>query len=291
MKRRAWLPEEDEFLREYYRREGADVVAAVLQRSIKSVYARVHLLGLGTPLDPLKDSQIVDALRRFHPLGWSDNEIKHWLENAIGKRVDRHRIGGIRKKLGLPSNQFSDHRRQRVADKTRQQLAAAGLQSIGFLRVRRFNEWKRSLGWPENLTVRAVQSLEMFYRKGPMTRLQLCAALGIDKKNRLERTEPKSNAKGGTVLAELHRAGLILRLRKSVPSGRDRRGGVRTVDLYMLSPGVLPDVETRKVVEVSGCGCTGSGASHDPGLANIAAASVLRRDHGRGCESDRAEAS
>lgn len=290
MKRRAWLPEEDEFLRRYFRCEGADVVAAVLQRTRSSVYGRVTKLGLATQVKFLTDQQITDAIVRFHPEGWSDTEIKNWLDAHWGLRTFRKRIGRIRKRLGLPSNAWSQHRIDATRVRTREQLEAAGFDSLSQLRRERFNQWKRSLGWPEHLSVRAVQSLEMFYRKGPMTRLQLCAALGIDKKRRLKRTEPTSSAKGGTVLAELHRAGLILRLPKSVPSGRDRRGGVRTVDLYMLSPGVLPDDETR-IAETSGCRKPGSGASHDPGLANVSAASVLRRDHVRGCENDRAEAS
>lgn len=247
--RRPWEYFEDEYLRRYYRSDELTIADMVsdLERSESSIRGRACKLGLTQPR--VSDRAIVDALREFHP-GWSDSEVARHL--AQTGRVDRHRVGVIRRSLGLPDYVGSDHHRRRVAAKTREQLDRAGLESLAQVRCDRFAQWKRSLGWPESLTVRAVQALELFYRRGPMTRMQLCAAMGIDKKRRLKRTEPTSNAKGGTVLAELQRAGLLMRLPKQVRSGTCRNGVVRKVDLYLLNPGVEPSEQRSITASRSG---------------------------------------
>ncbi|MEO1527593.1 MAG: hypothetical protein AAFX06_19360 [Planctomycetota bacterium] len=247
--RRPWEDVEDEFLRRYYRSDEIDIgtIECDLERSRSSIYQRAKRLGLVQTRKCASDTEILDAIEQRHPDGWSDSEIASELGRRLGCRVNRHRVGRIRQRLGLPTNRDSEHYRKRVAAKTRDQLTAAGLPSLGQLRVERFNEWKRSLGWPTSLTVRAVQALELFYQHGPMTRLQLCSLMGIDEETaRQARTEPKSNAKGGTVLAELQRASFLTRLPKQVRRGRDRRGGVKTVDLYLLKPGVEPNHEQRQ---------------------------------------------
>jgi hypothetical protein len=243
--RRRWQAFEDVYLRRYYRKLPMATLVSDLQRSRSAIYQRAKALGVVADRQCATEEQIRQALRTHHPAGWSDTEIAKALAEQLGWPVNRHRVGVVRRRMGLPTNRGSEHQRKRVAVKTAHQLRAAGLQSIGQLRVEAFNKWKRELGWPETLTIRAVQAVELFYERGPMTRLQLCAAMGIDKKARLKRTEPISNAKGGTVLAELQRAGLVMRLAKQVKSGRDRRGGVRKVDLYLLCPGVEPNDQRR----------------------------------------------
>jgi hypothetical protein len=199
------------------------------------------------------DEQIAGALRELNPQGYSDTEIKGIIEQRHDCDVDRHRIGEIRRKIGLPMNRASDRLRDRVRQNTLKQLAAAGKATLAEVRIDRWNQWKRDLGWPEELTVRAVQSLEMFHRHGPLTRVQLCQLLGVSSK---KRTAPISNAPGGTVLAELQRAGLISRVRKGIkvpfdtkvhdqPWGNRERTSDRNIrykhlDVYMLNPGVEP---------------------------------------------------
>ena len=250
MSGRPWEDYEDEYLRKYYGTPDETMawMECNLERSRSSIYARASILGLTQGRAFASDDQIREAIADKHPAGWSDNEIAMGLGKQLGCQVNRHRVGVIRRSMDLPTNNGSAHQRKRVAKKTAEQLRAAGLSSIGHLRVQAFNKWKRELGWPEHLTLRAVQALELFYERGPMTRMQLCAAMGIDKKARLKRTEPVSNAKGGTVLAELQRAGLVMRLAKQVKSGRDKRGGVRRVDLYLLCPGVKPDEQKRNQI-------------------------------------------
>lgn len=253
-KRRFWDKVHDDLVRENYRTKGVEWCADQTQRTPRSIYARAHFLGLTNKQAWLPDSVVIAAIAKHHPSGLSDPEIVDALLKQTGTIVDRHRVGCLRKGMGLASNALSDHRRRQVAAKTRQQLQDAGLTSMAELRLRKFNEWKRGLGWPETLTVRAVQSLELFYRHGVLTRVQLCELLGVSSKRRIS---PASNAPGGTVLAELQRAGLISRCRKAIPiassvvlhqdpyrsrPGPDkRRPKTKCIDFYFLNPGVEPN--------------------------------------------------
>ncbi|MEM0926160.1 MAG: hypothetical protein AAGJ83_09005 [Planctomycetota bacterium] len=250
MRRGRFDEDEDELLIHCYgtKEYPVAVLSDVMERSVSSIYQRAARLGLTQKRGCVEDATAEAAIQEKHALGWTDSEIARHLSAEHGCGVDRHRIGALRSGLGLGTNAFSDHRRRQVAERTKQQLQRAGLPSIGHLRVQAYNKWKRNLGWPESLTVRAVQALELFWRKGPMTRLQLCESMGIDRDHAIKvRTEPKSNAKGGTVLAELQRADLVMRLPKQVKAGTDRRGGVRRVDFYLLCPGVEPNEKTRRI--------------------------------------------
>lgn len=246
MNGRPWTPDEDAILVADNGKTTAAELATRLDRGVSAVSGRRFTLGLTRRRAFASDDQIAAALLVLHPIGWSDAEIAERLSSRLGVAVNRHRVGRIRGGLGLPTNRRSEHQRQRVAAKTREQLQAAGVESLADVRRKHWDDWKRSLGWPAELTIRAVQALEMFYRFGPMTRVQLCHSMGISPK---KRTEPTSNAKGGTVLAELQRAGLVMRLPKQVQRGTDRRGGVRRVDLYTLEPGVTPDGNARNITQ------------------------------------------
>ena len=81
-------------------------------------------------------------LRAQHKLGWSDSEIAAgWAEKYPGcEPVWRRTVGNYRRRLGLCDNALSEHRRDRVRQKTREQLAAAGLTSMAQLRV---EAWKK----------------------------------------------------------------------------------------------------------------------------------------------------
>jgi hypothetical protein len=243
--RKFWDAEADALLQLNYRNRGARWCAEQLGRTILSVYQRANLIGLVRRQTFASDEQVSDAIREFHPQGFSDNEISQALAKRLNCEVNRHRVGDIRRSLGLGSNALSAHRRAKVAAKTQQQLAAAGVSTLGALRVKVWNEWKRKHGWPTTLTARAVQAAEIMFRHGqPMTRVELCVAMGVPPK---DRTEPKSNAPGGTVLAELQRHGLVTRLQKAVkvpanlkvhtePSvSRVRSNAVKYLDLYFLT--------------------------------------------------------
>jgi hypothetical protein len=247
--RNLWTSAEDQVLLDNYRTLGPQRCLEMLPgRTLTKVYARAKGLALTSPMIFLDDNTIVQAIRELNADGYSDAEIKVELQSRHGILVDRHRIGILRRRSGIPDNRNSDRRRNRVANNTREQLASAGVESLAKLRLERWNQWKRDLGWPEHLTIRAVQALEMFWRHGPLTRIQLCELLGMDPKIR---TNPKSNAKGGTVLAELASADLITTLRKVIPvkSDSECRHKVKYRNLYFLNPGVEPNGKTRKSTE------------------------------------------
>lgn len=247
-----WTDESDSVLQKYYQSKGAQWCAKRIGCSISTAYSRAQALQLTTPMVCVSTADVIDYLRKYHPLGYTDAEIKQVIDRECGVNIDRHRLGDIRKSLGLPSNVWSARQRERVSRKTREQLDKAGLRHLGELKLKSFEAWKRSLGWPESLTMRAVQALELMYQKGPMTRVELCVAMGIDP--RRSRTEPKSNAKGGTVMAELMRAGLIGRIHKAIEipgnlrvHGEPIKGSCKRkhIDLYFLNPGVKPDDNLR----------------------------------------------
>lgn len=238
MSGRKFTNSEDKFIRDHYRKMVVAEIARRLNRSERSVYQHAKFLGLSNARICLTDNQIEDGIRRYFPQGMSDSEIKSVLEMETGILVNRHRIGELRRKLNLPTNRFSDRVRQRVAEKTRAQLKSASVSSLAALRYRRFQEFKSELGWPEGLTIRAVQALEMFWQHGPLTRKQLCALMGVSSR---KRTAPVSNAKGGTVLAELAAEGLIARMPKRIKDGMTKNGKPKMVSLYLLNPGVKPN--------------------------------------------------
>lgn len=261
MNGKAWTAAEDRYLKRNYR-QGARHCATHLGRSVCSVYQRANNLKLTKPMLFLKDERLHAAVEQWHPLGWSDTEISEALERETKIPVDRHRISKIRKSLGLPENKCSSHQRERVAAKTREQLTRSGHPSLAAVRGERWNQWKREQGWPDDLTrgltIRAVQALEMFYHHGPLTRVQLCVLMGVSPKKRVA---PTSNAKGGTVLAELQAAGLITRLPKAVqvpfdlqlhmdpspskPRKTNRNIRSKWIDLYFLNPGVKKNDERQ----------------------------------------------
>lgn len=303
-RREYWTADADELLTKNYHQCGAKWCAEQLGRSQSAVYARASNLGLTDQPKFATDDELLSVIREFHPLGYSDAEVRDVASERYACNVDRHRVGILRRGLGWSDNALSDRRRNRVAQKTREQLHEAGLASLGELRKQRFDQWKRDLGWPEGLTVRAVQALELFYRHGQLTRIELCHLMGVSSK---KRTAPTSSAPGGTVLGELAQAGLIGRLRKAVAIGADvqvhqqpcenskrrkRANKTKHIDLYFLNPGVKPNGETRKHFEAGGSSiATGIDHSRHSSVAGSHAIDRSERDRRDRCSADCAEAS
>ncbi len=265
MNGRPWTDSERDRVRAEYGTVPAAQLAKSLGRPLSSVYQMAHKLDRVERRVCASDQQIINALRELHPQGYNDTEISLELERRLELDVDRHRVGQLRKSIGLPMNKVTQRYRQRVRQNTRRQLQAAGVDTLAQVRLQQWNKWKRDLGWPEHLSIRAVQSLEMFYRHGALTRVQLCQLLGVSSR---KRTAPISNAPGGTVLAELQRAGLISRVRKGKkipfdtkvhdqPWGNRQRTSGRKIrfkhlDVYVLNPGVEP--HGRKANECTSAG-------------------------------------
>ncbi|MFO0939855.1 MAG: hypothetical protein U0930_03730 [Pirellulales bacterium] len=155
--------EQKEFIKANYRTKGCRWVAGQLGRTLRSVYSQVSSMGFTEHREFLTDDVIIAAIQELHPQGRTDPDVVKHLYQQHGLTTDRHRVGKLRRRLGLESNACSDHRRRQVSEKTKLQLQSAGFSQLCDLRIAQWNEWKRSLGWPDSLTVRSVQALECFW--------------------------------------------------------------------------------------------------------------------------------
>lgn len=202
--------------------DACPAVAAAIGRSLRSVYNIRHRLRLVKKRIPLNAKNKTFLLRK-HAAGWSDAEICA----ALG--CDRHTIGDWRKKFSLPDNALSAHRRQRVAEKTRQQCRAAGVKSLAEIRALAFKKYARRYGWPEDLQPRQVQMLNAMMRRGPMTRRQLADAIGMPWKGS-RKSLTAARLTGGSYLAALMHRGLVVQLGRVLKG----KGSGRSVFLYSI---------------------------------------------------------
>jgi hypothetical protein len=205
-----------------HRDDSCVAVAAALGRPRLTIYNLRNRLGItkkmlafGKPFEKF--------LRAKHAAGWSDSEIGQ----AWG--CERHTVGDWRHRLNLPDNTLSEHRRQRVADKTRQQCQAAGVKSLAEVRAKAFRDYAKQYGWPEDLIPREVQILNALMRNGPQTRRQLADAIGVKwKGSRKSLVSPKRP--GGSYLAHLMKRGLVVTLGRVVKG----KGRGKSCQLYSI---------------------------------------------------------
>jgi len=201
--RHVWTDEETAFLRPHYHKTPARLIAAHLGLTERKVYAKAWRIGLCIS-QRIKAPGFVEYFKRKHAEGWTDSEI------ARAKRVDRHGVTSLRKRLNLPSNAFSQRRRDQVRQKTKEQLAKAGVSSLGKLRTQVYRQRAREAGWPEDLRFRAVQILNLLWDQGPQTRKQIAAAIGMPWKG--SRKSLVSDDPEGSYLAHLMARGLVVSL-------------------------------------------------------------------------------
>lgn len=238
---RRWQETEIDYLRRHYGKRPAKEIASELGRPLHQVYGAADRYGLSEPQRGLPD-EFHSILRLFHERGWSDAEIAEFWQ-LQGWPFDRRSICDHRRALGLPSNALSERRRRRVAAKTREQCRQAGLRSLAEVRCQAFERFARARGWPADLPPRCVQMLDVMYERGPMTRRQLAAAIGMPWKG--SKKTMVGSVPGGTYLAFLMRRGLVVKFRKVVK----QPGSGRNVDLYQLPLHVkrgVPHGQTEK---------------------------------------------
>lgn len=248
MQRVKWDPLDDDLLVALTRDgEPALVCAQVFACPMSTIYRQRKRLGLCQPHRGRLPG-LQEFVQEKHPLGWSDAEI------AAEWGCERHTIGDIRKRLGLPSNAFSEHFRRRVAAKTAQQCRAAGVPSLGALRVKVFRDRARRAGWPEDLRPRAVQILNALWDHGPMTRPELAAVIGMPWKG--SRKSLVSNDPEGSYLAHLAKRGLVQVLKRGRKVTGKGRGA--SLDVY-----TLPFTVERLIVEEADEQQSGEGRGRD----------------------------
>ena len=239
--RRVWTPAECDLLRAEYGQVPAAELAQRLDRPVQQVYQAADRLGLtqGKPQYVGLDAFI----RRYHAQGWSDAEItRAWCERPGSESINRRSLGDRRQKLGLSHNAYSQHRRLKVAARTREQLDRKGLASLAMERVEAYKRFARQHGWPDDLRPRAVQILDLLYEQGPQTRYQIARAIGMPWKG--SRKSLVSNDPEGSYLAHLMKRGLVVRLGRDRPapdgakSSRGNRQG-KNVFRYMIPAHVV----------------------------------------------------
>jgi hypothetical protein len=218
------------FIREASGKLAVPEIARKLGRSQSSVHQRRAKMGLSCRRVPMVG--FVSFLRQQHAAGWSDAEIASaWSARFPDRRtLERHTVGQYRERLGLPHNAYSDHRRRRVAERTQQQLAAAGLPSIGWLRKEAFRKRAIAAGWPGDLRPRAVQILNALWDRGPMTRPEIAKAIGMPWKG--SRQSLTSNDPEGSYLAHLQSRGLVIVFKRACKVLGKGKG--HSMDVYSL---------------------------------------------------------
>lgn len=141
-----WSAKDLGYVKRWYRQRATAAIAERLGRTPGQVSQAAWRMGLSRPR-PVMTLRIERTIRSMNARGCSDVEI----HAQLGGSISRATIRAWRRHLGLPSQACSDRQRRRVARKTREQLRRAGLQSLALLRLARWREQARRLGWPEDL--------------------------------------------------------------------------------------------------------------------------------------------
>jgi hypothetical protein len=271
--RKPWTQAELATLRALYPVSTAIAVARRLGCSVTRVYNGANAYGLKKSRTVPITRKFLATVRRLHKAGWSDPDI------AAELGCERHTISRHRKRLGLPSNQYGQRHRDKVRETTARQLEAAGVPTLADVRAKAFRSFAESRGWPADLPPRAVMILDALEIGGVMTRRQIADAIGMPWKG--SRHSLKSNGQGGSYLARLMRAGLVMclgRLKKGRGPGRSVCG--YSLALTAERKGTIDESEVIPAADAKRPGV----------MAGPDAGGILRGDRTRGHAGDRHEA-
>lgn len=235
---RAWTPEEDALLRLFYGDENEPLseFVAVLKRPLGSIYQHAALLGLRRPGWRRMTAADEAEIRRLHGEGLTDQDIAARLDGGWC----RSGVSRARRTMGLPVNAAAvlEARRRGV----RTQHERLGIRHGGDLRRLAFQSYAAENGWPQDLRPRAVQMLNALARHGPLDRPRLAAVIGVPWRG--SRKSLKGNGPGGSYLAQLLAAGLVVYVHRAV-SGRGKGG--RVPGLYLLTAKAISHLEANHV--------------------------------------------
>lgn len=223
-----WTPKDDAFLVRSYKRKPIAEIASRLRRTVSSVYQRANKLELNEKRNKAEIESRKSKIRKLIAKGLSDSEVASKLQ------MDRRALTEMRCRMGVKANGRSERYRQRVAKKTKDQCRKAGVKNLAEVRAKRFHEFVDSLGWP-GLSVRAAQIAEALYRLGPMTRKQICQAIGMPWRGS-RKSLSTNRVPGGSYMAELQRAGIVVRLESAIT----HKGKGNHEDIYMIGLEVEP---------------------------------------------------
>jgi hypothetical protein len=231
--REPFTPDEDAYLRAHYRPGVAGVAAGIgkaLDRPVGSVHHRASTLGLQRR-NFVWTAASIETLRTLNAAGESDTQIA----TALG--AERHVVSKRRRGMGLRSMANGPRARLRIAEAARRQCERYGIPDVSHLRNAIWMANALDRGWPTEINgrragPRIVQILDALHDHGPHTRQQLCERIGMPWRG--SRDSMVSNGRGGSYLAELMRAGLVVCLGRQVVG----KGKGKSVNLYALAPNV-----------------------------------------------------
>jgi hypothetical protein len=216
-----WSAKDDRYLRRWYGTKATEEIAAKVGRSASSVHQHAARIGLHQRRRTAAErDQLIGRIRTWNARGYSDAEIGAKL------RLCRRTITFFRNVAGLPHNRLADRQRRRVAEQTRRQCRAAGVTNLAEVKSLVFRKHAKAAGWPEDLSPRAVAILQTLKANGPMTRRQLCEAMGMTWRGSRTTLKTKRNS----YLAELQHRGLVVTLGRIVKG----KGRGRSVQAYAL---------------------------------------------------------
>lgn len=196
---------------------------------MKAVCLRARSLGLARP-NFRWDDQVRARLLALHADGLSNADIARELG------CDRESLRRQYRALGLVPNGRNERFRQKIREAAQRQCEREGVRNIGELRSKVWAQRATAAGWPAELRGREVQILEALIQRGPMTRPEIAAAIGMPWKG--SRKSLRGRVNGGSYLAALMRRGLVACAKKARTvkgQGRGRSMNVYVVPLWVLN--------------------------------------------------------
>lgn len=229
MQRKVFTPKEDKVIVSNWGKMVAAKIAKKLGRNVQSVYNRVHRLGIGEKHDKKAIAKRKVKIAALHAKGYSGQEI------ADRVKLTRRTVQGHLARMGLEANGRNERYRKRVAKRTKQQCRDAGVKNLAEVKAMEVRKLAYALGWPDHLSLRGIQIVELLYVQGPMTRKQIAAAIGMRWKSS-RKALSNSRVPGGSYMAELLQAGLLVRLENAIT----HKGKGNHEDVYMVGLEIEP---------------------------------------------------
>ena len=217
-----WTKRELAYLRRHYRRKPAKDIAVAIGRSLRAVYMQARCLGLADKRRCQNSKELDAFIREKQAAGWSDTEM------ATERHCDRHTISERRKAMGLTGNRFGERHREKLRLRMAATCAKYGITGIAAFRYAKYRREAIAAGWPEDLRPRHVKILNSLWERGPMTRREICDAIGLRWKG--SRASLKSKDPEGSFVSHLLARGLIVSLGRIVRAG----GKGRNQTVYSL---------------------------------------------------------
>lgn len=240
--RRFWTEAERERLRQLYPDHTAAECAAKLNRTVKSVRNEVKALqdagalgrvpAIGRKVCPYPQV-LIARVGELVRAGLTDAAIARTISAELtGYDDPRRTVSYIRTRLHLPTNSDAILDAKRQAVKTQQERL--GIRNTGELRSLAWKRFARESGWPDGLCVREVQILNLLVANGPMTRVEMCKAMGTRHEGRQSRQLLKSRSHGYSYTSTLIKRGFILAVPRSRGPGHGKAH--RLGNVYILTP-------------------------------------------------------